>query len=184
MGGFSKTPSQIQSRFDASEGGQRSPEKNLSERKVEKSVVYLLLTLTINNILHPAKTIKLGDHRSSLVERKKKTKTFKQTVVEVKGHNQDAPNKQSFWPNNDKLRKSPDTTDALLFNNIFLFFFLSLTFKTAESLSFSRFMAAIYYDESGVKTFHSEQTFRLPVLVYKMKELDVDPVARFRFKGC
>lgn len=34
---------------------------------------------------------------SSSVVVKKKKKTFKQTVVEVNGHNQDAPNKQVLW---------------------------------------------------------------------------------------
>lgn len=69
-------------------------------------------------------------------------------MEEVKGHNEDAPNKQVFG-----------------------------------QIKTRRFMDAGHYEYSGLKTFPSEQTFRLPASVYKMKELDIGPVTRFRFKG-
>lgn len=77
-----KTPSQIQADIDAFEGGQCRLGKNLSERKA--SWEFAAYAYKINSIFQQS-----GGE--------KEKKNFKQTVVEVNGHNQDVPNKQGLW---------------------------------------------------------------------------------------
>lgn len=86
-----KTPSQIQADIDASEGGQCRPSKNLSQRKVEKPVENLPLTLIRSTV----------SSSSLLVKKKKKpsSKLWWRSTVTIKMR------QTSFVANKEKLRK-------------------------------------------------------------------------------
>lgn len=94
------------------------------ERKVEKLVSY---TYIFNNIFHLEKTVKLGDHRSKFggEKEKKNKKTFKQTVVEAKGQNQDAPNKFKVQLRKRGSRYHWCTVVSQHFSILFFFFNLN-----------------------------------------------------------